>query len=338
MTGVVVTSIASPNEALGQIAAGCRDAGWRFWNIGDVQGPTDFSLHGCDFLNVEQQRRTGFELARLAPVRRYARKNIGYLLAIQAGVEALVETDDDNIPYPEFWAPRSPEQRARRIAGIGWVNVYRYFTAARIWPRGFPLEHVSDEPPAPDTLPEAAARCAIQQGLANRNPDVDAIYRLVLPLPLDFDRRPGVILGAGAWCPFNSQNTTWFPEAFPLLYLPFHCSFRMTDIWRSFVVQRICWENGWNILFHAPTVCQDRNVHDLMRDFTDELPGYLNNARIRRELERLDLTSGAEALGANLLKSYEALVKLDLIGAAEIPLVEAWIGDLRQMVRRTPPA
>ena len=158
------------------------------------------------------------------------------------------------------------------------------------------------------------------------------------PLPLDFDRRPGVILGAGAWCPFNSQNTTWFPEAFPLLYLPFHCSFRMTDIWRSFVAQRICWENGWNILFHAPTVYQDRNVHDLMRDFTDELPGYLNNARIRRELERLDLTSGAEALGANLLKSYEALVKLDLIGAAEIPLVEAWIGDLRQMVRRTPPA
>jgi hypothetical protein len=246
-------------------------------------------------------------------------------------VEALVETDDDNIPYREFWATRSPERRARRIAGIGWVNVYRYFTAARIWPRGFPLENVSDDPPAPDTLPEAAARCAIQQGLADRNPDVDAIYRLVLPLPLDFDRRPGLILGAGAWCPFNSQNTTWFPEAFPLLYLPFHCSFRMTDIWRSFVAQRICWENGWNILFHAPTVYQDRNVHDLMRDFTDELPGYLNNARIRRELERLDLASGSEAMGENLLKSYEALVKMDLIGAAEMSLIEAWLDDLRRM-------
>ena len=57
-----------------------------------------------------------------------------------------------------------------------------------------------------DTLPEAAARCAIQQGLANRNPDVDAIYRLVLPLPLDFDRHPGVISRRGAWCPLNSQN------------------------------------------------------------------------------------------------------------------------------------
>ena len=117
----------------------------------------------------------------------------------------------------------------------------------------------------------------IQQGLANQNPDVDAIYRLVLPLPLDFVEAAPVALGKGAWCPFNSQNTTWWSEAFPLLYLPFHCSFRMTDIWRSFVAQRIAWENGWSILFHNATVFQERNEHSLIRDFEEEIPGYLNN-------------------------------------------------------------
>ena len=54
---------------------------------------------------------------------------------------------------------------------------------------------------------------------------------------------------------------------YPLLYLPAYCSFRMTDIWRSFVAQRIAWENGWRLLFHGPTMEQERNVHDLMKDF-----------------------------------------------------------------------
>jgi hypothetical protein len=34
------------------------------------------------------------------------------------------------------------------------------------------------------------------------------------------------------------------------------------------------WENGWHILFHGATVRQERNDHDLMRDFADEIPGY----------------------------------------------------------------
>ncbi|MBV5271274.1 MAG: DUF288 domain-containing protein, partial [Afipia sp.] len=79
------------------------------------------------------------------------------------------------------------------------------------------------------------------------NPDVDAIYRLTLPLPQSFREEQPVALGRNVWCPFNSQNTTWWKEAAPLLYLPSFCSFRMTDIWRSFVAQRIAWENGWHI-------------------------------------------------------------------------------------------
>ena len=61
----------------------------------------------------------------------------------------------------------------------------------------------------------------------------------------------------------------------------------MTDIWRSFVAQRIAWANNWSILFHEPTVWQERNDHSLMRDFKDEVPGYLHNRRIGEVLDRL---------------------------------------------------
>jgi hypothetical protein len=52
--------------------------------------------------------------------------------------------------------------------------------------------------------------------LADDNPDVDAIYRLLLPIPLRFKEVKAVAL-RGAWCPFNSQNTMWWPDVFPLL-------------------------------------------------------------------------------------------------------------------------
>ncbi len=250
---------------------------------------------------------------------------------MQAGAPFIFETDDDNIPFASFWSARKLTITAPNLASAGWVNVYGYFTDAGIWPRGLPLDAVRSELRPYDSLPLEEAKCPIQQGLANGDPDVDAIYRLLLPLPQDFrlDRR--IVLSDGSWCPFNSQNTTWWPEAYPLMYLPAHCSFRMTDIWRSFVAQKIAWANGWSILFHEPTVWQDRNEHNLMRDFSHEVPGYLHNRAICETLDRIDLKRGTGALGTNLILSYEALIEHGWIGAEELGLLHAWLSDLARV-------
>jgi hypothetical protein len=211
------------------------------------------------------------------------------------------------------------------------VNVYRFFTDAHIWPRGLPLDQIQSAILAFEDLGQAEVDCPIQQGLSNENPDVDAIYRLTLPLPQSFRTDRRVALGANSWCPFNSQNTTWWRDASPLLYLPAYCSFRMTDIWRSFVAQRIAWANEWNILFHEPTVEQERNEHNLMRDFRDEVPGYLNNSAICEALSQLDIKSGVAHLGQNLRLCYEKLVSMDLVGEQELGLVDAWLDDLEQI-------
>jgi hypothetical protein len=108
--------------------------------------------------------------------------------------------------------------------------------------------------------------------LADHSPDVDAVWRLVLDRPFCFDKGESLYLAPGTWCPFNSQSTWWWPEAYPLLYLPSFCTFRMTDIWRSFVAQRCLWAVGQGVAFHASEVAQARNQHNLMRDFEDEVP------------------------------------------------------------------
>jgi hypothetical protein len=330
-TSVVVTSISAPNAALRELASQCKARGFSFYLIGDVPSPADFSLEGCEFYSLARQQATGLRTAELLPTRHYARKNIGYLLAMRGRSRMLLETDDDNMPLPAFWAERKPQQRVPALAATGWINVYRYFSEANIWPRGLPLDAIQAPQPAFDALPEVESECPIQQGLADGNPDVDAIYRLVLPLPMTFrpDRR--VALGAGAWSPFNSQSTAWFPKAYPLLYLPSYCSFRMTDIWRSFVAQRIAWENGWNVLYTSPDVFQERNEHSLMRDFADEVPGYLHNRAIGDRLQALKLEAGREKMGENLIRCYEELVRLGVVDAKEIALVKAWSQDVSEL-------
>jgi hypothetical protein len=152
-----------------------------------------------------------------------------------------------------------------------------------------------------------------------------------MELPIDFEDSKNVAIGNKTWCPFNSQNTTWFKEAFPLLYLPSFCSFRMTDIWRSFVAQRVGWTCGWHILFHSPTAYQERNAHDLLKDFEDEVPGYLGNSKICRELEALDLKEGREYIFENLVRCYEMMVAKKYIDRRELDLLDCWIKDLTEL-------
>ena len=325
---LVVTSINGPNRVIKDLAAGAAEHGWSFLVIGDRKSPHSFSCAGVQYYSVSDQLRSGLIYAEKCPVGHYARKNIGYLLGMLQGAEIIVETDDDNIPRAPFWSARKRQLTLPTYVDGGWVNVYRYFSDALIWPRGLPLDKVHSQLLSYESMPNLVSDCPIQQGLADENPDVDAIYRLLMPLPQNFATGKQIALGAGSWCPFNSQNTSWWKEAFPLLYLPAYCSFRMTDIWRSFVAQRIAWECGWAILFHEATVWQERNEHNLMRDFSEEVPGYLHNSKIAEKLRNLELRSGVNETGENLLRCYEMLVKEEFVGSDEISLLQGWLSDL----------
>jgi len=101
----------------------------------------------------------------------------------------------------------------------------------------------------------------------------------------------------------------------------------MTDIWRSFVAQRCLWEIGCGVLYHSPQMSQDRNVHDLMRDFQDEVPGYLNNSRIGQLLQAASLEAGEGAVAENLIRCYEVLVQARLLPEEELDLVRTWVSD-----------
>lgn len=325
----VVTTIQGPTECMDGLLSHLRPLHAPLLILGDAKGPFTYGATGSELVTLNDQLDSGFKLAKLLPTGHYCRKNVGYLLAFQRGAQRIYETDDDNAPL-ESWAARERVVEAQSVRPRRWFNAYRAFTDANIWPRGLPLDRILQ----PDSwehdadAPLESHDCPIQQGLADRSPDVDAIWRLVLDRDFSFEQRPSIVLPAGTWSPFNSQSTWWWPPAYPLMYLPSYCSFRMTDIWRSFIAQRCLWELGHRLAFHAPEVYQERNVHDLMRDFRDEVPGYESNDALVQHLVDLELEPGPAAVGDNLLTCYRALVTAEYFPATELELVEAWLGDI----------
>ena len=330
-TAIIVTSINAPRKALRQLALGSLQNNCNFIVIGDTKSPNDFALSGCRFFDIDAQIKTGFKFAEPCPTDHYARKNVGYLIAIRDGSSHILETDDDNIPSKEFFTHRKKRVLTPVLEANGWVNVYRYFTDSLIWPRGFPLDAINNSIIPFNQIPVREVNCPIQQGLADGNPDVDAIYRLLFPVSPQFRKNRHIALGNGSWCPFNSQNTLWWPEAYPLLYLPSYCSSRMTDIYRSFVAQCIAWTNDWYILFHKATVWQKRNEHNLMHDFKDEVPGYLKNRNINESLHALKLQRGTENILQNMRLCYERLVEMELVEEKELTLLDIWLSEIKEL-------
>lgn len=215
---IVITSINDPTQAVKEFSA-MED--WQVIVVADLKTPNDWQLEGAKLLTVEEQKTLPFETAKLSPWNHYARKNLGYLYAISQGADLIYETDDDNLPYPTWQNsfPTSATTEAATYAeGEKYRNVYSYFTEARVWPRGFPLAEVARaeaNAPATESRQISRAHAPILQGLADLEPDVDAIYRLTVGGQIKFAKKKPLFLNPGTYCPFNSQNTLGFPKRSP---------------------------------------------------------------------------------------------------------------------------
>jgi hypothetical protein len=277
---IIITSINAPGEAMSGF---CKWAGWQVVVVGDRKTPENWHYDGVTYLGIEKQFEEYGEFARAIPENTYLRKMMGYVYAIRRGATAIFESDDDNIPYPDAAktidgiiqaADRMDGERRR--SSNNWLNAYELFGALKCWPRGFPLEFVKHSSGNAETGTDNKP-WAIKQFLADEDPDVDAVYRMIDGQSVYFARARKFILDEGTYCPINSQATLWMPEAFPLLFLPTGVSDRVTDILRGYIASACLWKAGHAVAFASPVVFQKRNFHDLHKDFLQEMPLYVNS-------------------------------------------------------------
>jgi hypothetical protein len=254
---------------------------------------------------------------------------LGYLLAIQNGAEYIIDTDDDNIPKSTWQFPEFEEKFDNISEDVGFVNIYQLYTKQHIWPRGLPLNLISKQFHLEQYLTKKESKIGIWQGLADEDPDVDAIYRLTSDDPCYFNDRKPVVLGKGTICPFNTQNTMIRKELFALLYLPTYVTFRFTDILRGLIAQPIMWLFEYKLGFVNATVVQKRNPHDYMADFISEIPMYQHVEKV------IDVVSTAISnnlsIEANLYNSYHSLLNHNIICDKEMLTLDAWLNDIESL-------
>ena len=73
---------------------------------------------------------------------------------------------------------------------------------------------------------------------------------------------------------------------------------------------------------------QKRNIHNVMRDFLDEIPGYERNDELISILENLRLETGLAHILSNLQLCYKALVNAKIFPADELDLLNLWLEDI----------
>ncbi|HEY6502374.1 MAG TPA: STELLO glycosyltransferase family protein, partial [Chitinophagaceae bacterium] len=277
----------------------------------------------CTYLNVEAQLTLASSLAGTIPFNHYGRKMIGYVYAMQQGADIIIDTDDDNIPDAGWSFPSFEGNFLTSKNDLGWVNIYHHFSDQPIWPRGLPLRNINDSRDKLQWQKEKTSqRIGIWQGLADEDPDVDAIYRLVSNTPCVFQKKEPVVLEKGTACPFNSQNTAIQKELFPLLFLPSFVTFRFTDILRGIIAQPILWQHGYHLGFTEATVVQKRNEHDYFKDFESEVPMYLHT---EKSLEAVSKSVSIGSVTDNLYSAYEALLKINVVEEREMTVLKEWL-------------
>lgn len=319
----IITTINHPTSAIKKLV----DSGLHVVVVADKKTPADWTCKGCCFLSVEQQLQMNYKIIKQLPWNHYCRKNIGYLYAIEHGATIIYDTDDDNILDCDQLSilPSTCSHMMVCSSSTGVMNPYAYFGQKTVWPRGFPLEYVRRNNGC--TMQQQSCHPLIQQGLVDNDPDVDAIFRLTREMPIFFEKSEPISLNVGTMAPFNSQNTIFHYDAFWGLAIPVSAAFRVSDIWRGYWVQRLLWDIGGNLSFTQAAVVQERNIHDFLKDYQDELDLYSHAGTLIKFLRQWN--SESPNLGDRILDLHQALIANNFFGTKELDFMKAWLEDLK---------
>ena len=286
------------------------------------------------------------------------RKNIGYYYALTQGAKIIWDFDDDNML--KFWIkgaapPGAPSIEAsvpitdrievfeaqRHINCSTW-NPYPAMGAPSLpsWPRGLPLDDATNEQCSSSKLVPSTVTSesiAVLQSLSDRQPDADALYQAIMPFPFYFKKREmkSVLVPPYVLTPYNMQATLHFEIGFWALFLPrTSVDKEHSDIWRSYIGQRLFWEVGLRVGFTGrPLVVQDRNIHISL----DKASVKEYSFTLRKLIKFLGSWRGKEDTFIRRIKElWHALEKNSFITHRDLTVMHLWLQCLTELGYKFP--
>lgn len=275
--GVVLTTINDPTPLL-RLYQQFALPNVGFFIIGDLKTPSFDILGFYGYYDVARQKSLGYSCSELIGWNKPERRSIGFIEALKWGADVIITIDDDGIPLASTYFSEFKQLFAGAFDGLqvdsdtGWIDAGLLLSPPTP-SRGYPLQLTR---PRQSFSPVVNAKVGVAQGVILGDPDVSAITRIANAPEVHWTSellRSGVIVPAGNWTVFNSQNTAFIRELAPAMFM-WPGLGRDHDIFASLVCQRIMREKNCVTHFGRPFVYQQRNVHDLVQDLHDELLDY----------------------------------------------------------------
>lgn len=267
--------------------------------IGDRKSPdskiVEFLEQNCPnhlYLGIDAQK--GFKVDKLLGENTIGRRNVGYVLALEAKADVIVTVDDDNAPLSTDYFRQmvlGPATSSLALfdgleasASSRWFDVGQFY--APVAPhRGFPYTRKC---PAV-LMPVTDARIGVVAGCCLGDPDIDAATRIVngpTVHRVSEVLQDGIVVASDTWTVFNSQNTAFLRELTPAMFLAPGVG-RHDDIFASLICQRIMRECGLQVFHGKPFVWQQRNEHNLLGDLDNEIYGMKTIERLAKYLDTI---------------------------------------------------
>ena len=313
--------------------------------------------HGRGNRNVvfltQNKAKELYELATMRdiPWSYNGRKVVGYLYALTHGAAAVWDFDDNNmlkfwVPYAappgapslETTVPATKTVKVRELEGHSWPTYNAHLAylppAQPSWPRGLPLEDTLREECSKGEIKEAnvpISTLAILHSLSDRQPDADVIFQSTVPFPFYFKRttetRP-LLVPPQTLSPYNAKATLHLQPAFWAMYLPQSIDEELSDIWRSYIAQRLFWETDLRVgLTARPLVVQDHDIRFTKEKAESQLKASKKTKQLITFLG--EWRGKAETFSKRIEELWTALYDKKFIQLSDVEAVKLWLKALQ---------
>jgi hypothetical protein len=292
-------------------------------------------LYNLVYITLKEQMDLGYHITNYLSFNSYARKNIGYLYAIQHGAKEIFEIDEDII-VSDLNSSDLNSINHKMYFGIRndsrMINPYIHFGEMNIWPRGFRLSDISYQNCNKFYFldrKQLLLKPLIYQGLINGVPDSDSILQKTknFKIETNFSSIDPLIYFPGYFIPINSKSTKYLYELFPFLCLTSSISEKISDIFRGYILQYFAWRYNGCVVYHSSKNYKARDNITKKSNFIEEKILFYNLDKYLNILNNTNLNLKLNAIDT-LFSIINNLIEFGFLGEKDLNIYKAYIEDL----------
>ena len=253
------------------------------------------------FLDVKLQNKffnkNYKKLYKFFPLNDAVRKLLGSIYLFNQLPNRVIFIDDDNYvdKKKDFLKGHLITNKKLNVTTVKsinkWPNLYKFFkerSNVPFYPRGFPWKNRklnANNFKTNISRKKIIANCGYILG----DPDIDATSRLFWPIEtINVKNETHFALSKDNFFPLNDQNTSIAKTYIPLYFKPLSGG-RNSDIWTSYLIEKVAFQFNETVSYGPPIITQIRNKHDYWKDYELEKEHNISTDLFAEILETINI-------------------------------------------------